>query len=156
MKLSKLALGLVVIGTACSSTGSVSSFKGAPFPVMLGPKRLGPTVEAKKVDDWYAEAVNFASQVDSGAYRITTVNTAPTSFMGRSSTKYVNNMAGGLTPDLDLQVTEIKGTAYVTAMGGAKKEIMYVAADIVRRPAPVAAAAPAPAAAAPAETGGAK
>ncbi len=51
----------------------------------------------------------------------------------------LNNVQGGT--DVDLQVTSLKGTAYVTAFGGAAKEIMYVEADIVRPAgAPVAAA----------------
>jgi hypothetical protein len=152
MKLWQLAIGAAVLSTACSSAGSVSSFRGAPFPVMLGPKRLGPPVQATKVDDWYGEAVSVVAQYDSGSYRVTTTHQAATGFMAERSTRYVEkNVQGGITPDLELQVTDLKGTAYITAFGGAKKEIMYCETDIMRLQAP--ASTPAPAAA---PAGGAK
>jgi hypothetical protein len=67
--------------------------------------------------------------------------------MAERSTRYVEkNVQGGITPDLELHVTELKGTAYVTAFGGAQKEIMYCETDIVRLP------AAAPTASAPART----
>ncbi len=84
-KLGKVVLGAAVLTTACASGGSLSSFRGAPFPVMLGPKRVGNAAPVtNKVDDWYAEAVNFVGTMDSGNYRITTTNTAPSSYMASS------------------------------------------------------------------------
>jgi hypothetical protein len=111
----------------------VSSFRGAPFPVMFGVKnRLGPAapIPATKVDSWWAESVSFIGTQDSGGYRTTTTTEADSSFMAETAESYLKEKND---PGLELNVTAIDAVAYVTAFGGAQKEYVHVEADVVRQ-----------------------
>lgn len=123
-----------VLLSACASTGSVGSFRGVHFPVMLGPLdrvRMTTPATVTKVDDWYTEAVNFASSQDVGSTRVTTETREATSFMAEGAVRYMENEHKS-NPALDMKVTKLEATAYVTAFGGAAKEFVRVETDIVR------------------------
>jgi hypothetical protein len=118
----------------CASTGSTSSFRGVLFPVLLGPKdRVNMTAPAPatKVDNWYAEAVNFASSQDTQTTRTITETREATSFMAETAVAYFGSEHKG-DANLEMRVTRVEGSAYVTAFGGAAKEFVRVETDIVR------------------------
>ena len=93
-----LATAAALFATGCASGGSVSSFRGVQFPVMLGAKNRiaapAPT-PVTKVNDWYAEAVNFARADDiqgaGGTYRVTTSTETASSFMAEEAEGFVES-----------------------------------------------------------------
>jgi hypothetical protein len=128
-----ILLSTTLIVTGCANGGSVSSFRGAPFPVMFGLKnRLGRAdpIPATKVDTWWAESVSFIGTQDSGGYRTTTTTEADSSFMAETAESYLKEKND---PGLELSVTSIDAVAYVSAFGGAQKEYVHVDADVVRQ-----------------------
>jgi hypothetical protein len=127
-----LAMAAVLSG-GCASGGAVSSFRGAPFPVMLGPARVGtaPPAPGKKIDDWFGETVNRTTSVDGGDHWINTTSATEKSFMAVTAIEYIDDKHKKRS-DIDMHVTSINGMAYVTSFGGAAKEYVRVDTDIVQ------------------------
>lgn len=118
----------------CASTGAIGSFRGASFPVMLGPKdRVGMTTPAPvtKIDDWFSQAVHSVKSLDTNTTRTTTEFRVETSYMGEEAVQYLEDEHKSAS-NLEMRITTLTGVAYVTAFGGAAAEYVRVETDIVK------------------------